>query len=118
MKQFTDLQGWQESHLLALSIYQATKNFPKEETYGLTSQIRRAVISVPSNLAEGFGRFPQKEKLQFYNVALGSVAEVKSQIMLAQDLGYLQAEISKNLLEKVELVQKLILGLVRSVRNA
>jgi four helix bundle protein len=118
MKKFTDLQGWQEGHSLALAIYKATENFPKQEMFGLTSQIRRAIVSVQSNLAEGFNRYSSKEKLQFYNVAIGSISEVESQLLLARDLEYLTLGLSEELLGKAELVRKLILGLIKSVRNA
>ena len=118
MKQFTDLQGWQEGHSLALAIYKATEDFPKQEVFGLTSQIRRAAVSVPSNLAEGFNRYSAKEKLQFYNIAVGSISEIKSQLFLARDLNYMSNNSAAELLEQTELVRKLILGLIKSIRNA
>ncbi|MDD5031726.1 MAG: four helix bundle protein [Patescibacteria group bacterium] len=89
IKSFTDLKVWQKGHELAIQIYRVTKNFPKEEIYCLMSQMRRAAISITSNIAEGFGRQGYKEKIQFYYLAQGSLIELKNQLLLAKDIGYL-----------------------------
>ena len=96
IQSFTDLQVWQESHKLVLLIYQITKKFPKEELFSLTNQMRRAAISITSNIAEGFARQSFKEKLQFYYITLGSLTELQNQILIAKDLKYLNhAEFGK-----------------------
>jgi four helix bundle protein len=77
IKEFTDLIAWQEAHKLVLQIYELTKEFPKDELFGLTSQIRRSAISITSNIAEGFGRQKYGEKIQFYYIAQGSITELK-----------------------------------------
>jgi len=105
---FEDLTVWQESQNLAVLIYQVTKKFPKEETFGITNQIRRAASSVSANIAEGFGRTSSKDKLHFYTVAYGSLLETKNFIYLARKLGYLAEDASNPLIEKCVLCQKLI----------
>ena len=89
IKSFTDLIVWQKGHALVLEIYKITSFFPKEELYGLTSQIKRAIISVTSNLAEGFVRHSKKEKVQFYYVSLGSITEVQNHLIIARDLHFI-----------------------------
>ena len=116
-KQFTDMTVWQDSHKLALNIYKATRQFPRDELFGLTSQVRRAAVSVPSNLAEGFNRLSLKEKVQFYSISMGSVSEVQSQLMLAKDLGYLSPDELTNLLILSESVHKQLVGLIKSLRS-
>ena len=81
IKSFTDLQVWQEGHKLVLLIYKVTKKFPKEELFGLTNQIKRAGVSITSNIAEGFSRQSYKEKLQFYYMSLGSLTEIQNQLL-------------------------------------
>lgn len=86
---FKDLHAWQEGHKLVLLIYEVTQKFPREEVFGITNQMRRAVVSVTSNIAEGFGRQGYKEKIQFYYLAQGSLIELKNQIIVARDITYL-----------------------------
>lgn len=112
IKTFTDLKAWQESHKLVLLIYTATKKFPKEETFGLTSQMQRAVISITSNIAEGFGRQGYKEKIQFYYLAQGSLTELKNQIITAKDIGYLNQESFKELMDQANISHQLLQGLI------
>jgi len=90
IQSFTDLVTWQEGHKLVLDIYKSTKSFPKEEMFGLTNQIRRAVVSITSNIAEGFNRKSIKDKTHFYVMAHGSVAEVQNQLLIARDVQYLE----------------------------
>lgn len=89
MLNFKDLAIWQRSHKLTLEIYRATQHFPKEEIYGLTSQIRRAVSSIPTNIAEGCGRHTNAELANFLNIASGSASEVEYEILLAKEVGYI-----------------------------
>ena len=92
MLNFKDLAIWQRSHKLTIDIYHATLKFPKEEIYGLTSQIRRAVASIPTNIAEGCGRRTNAELANFLNIASGSASEVEYEILLAKEVGYITAE--------------------------
>lgn len=117
IRTFFDLNAWQESKKLTLSIYEKTKIFPREEIFGLTSQMRRASVSVTANIAEGFGRISIKEKLNFYNLAYGSLTELQSHIFIATDLQYLSKEDAQKLLEKIESSQLLLHGLMRSTRK-
>lgn len=107
IRSFRDLRTWQAGHVLVLDIYRLTKKFPKEELFCLVMQMRRAVISFTSNIAEGFGRNTFGEKIQFYGMALGSLTELQNQILIARDLQFLSpveyetifsqtVEISKN----------------------
>ncbi len=89
IKSFTDLDAWQEGHKLVISVYHITKDFPKEETFGLISQMRRCAVSITSNIAEGFSRQSNKEKIQFYAIAQGSVTELQNQLIIARDVGFL-----------------------------
>ena len=111
---FTDLRAWQKAHELVLLVYKVTQKYPKEEIFGLTSQTRRAAVSVSSNIAEGFGRGTRKDKLQFYSVARTSLAEIESQLMVARDLGYMSAQTYAEVLALSEEVVGLIIGLERS----
>jgi four helix bundle protein len=110
-----DLEVWKESMDLVVDIYTITKQFPKEEQYGLTSQIQRASISVPSNIAEGCGRKSNKETHRFLSIALGSLAEVETQLIIATRLGYV-ADVS-TLLDKITKIRQLNLGLIRHIEK-
>jgi len=114
---FTDLHTWQEGHKLVLSIYTHTKNFPREEQFGLTSQIRRASVSITSNIAEGFSRNSFKEKLQFYAISLGSVTEVQNQLMIAKDVGYVPTPVFYDLHAQSIVVSKLLNGLIKKTKT-
>ena len=89
-KTFQDLIVWQKAHELVLGVYRASAGFPKSELYGLTSQLRRACVSVPANVAEGFGRRSKAEKSRFLNISQGSLEEVRYYLILARDLRYLE----------------------------
>ena len=99
---FYDLDAWQKSHKLVLEIYKLTRNFPKEELYGVISQLRRAVSSITANIAEGFARYHFKDKIRFYHQARGSAAEVQSFLLLAKDLEYISLEKCKELMEQAK----------------
>jgi four helix bundle protein len=117
IQHFTDLNAWKESHKLVLAIYVATKTFPQDEKFCLTSQIRRAAISIVSNIAEGFGRNTAKDKAQFYAIAKGSTLEVEGQLLVARDLNYLNEDNFQNVQKQILIVQKLLSGLVASAMN-
>jgi len=113
IKNFTDLNTWKEAHRLVLLVYKLTKKFPKDETFGLTNQIRRAVVSITSNIAEGFSRNYYKEKSQFYSMSLGSLTEVQNQLMIARDLKYISEEEFSGADELTVVVSKLLNGLIK-----
>tara|TARA_B110000971_G_C19887684_1_gene443795 strand:- start:239 stop:595 length:357 start_codon:yes stop_codon:yes gene_type:complete len=112
MKSYTDLEVWKYSRGLVKLVYMLTKSFPKEETYGLTNQIRRCAVSVPSNIAEGIGRQSNKETIHFLYIAKGSLQEVETQLYLSFDLEYISQEELKNILEKVISSKKLLNGFI------
>lgn len=116
IESFTDLNAWKEAHKFVLMIYKLTKLFPKEEMFGLTSQIRRAAVSIVSNIAEGFSRRSYADKGQFYAIALGSLTEVQSQILVARDLDYLSKEDFNKVANQTVIVSKLLNGLIKSSR--
>ena len=112
VKRYEDLVAWQKAMQLAKMVYGIQKRLPKEEVYGLGDQIRRAAVSIPSNIAEGFGRDTEKEFRHFLSIARGSLFETKTQLQLAESLGYLT--IDSELLALFSEVAKLINGLCRS----
>lgn len=116
VKEFEDLEVWQEAQLFAVEIYSVTKSFPKDEVYGITSQIRRAASSVSANIAEGFGRSTTNDKLHFYTIAYGSLLETKNFLYLAQKLNYIERDIVDSLIEHSIVCQKLINASKRSLR--
>ncbi|MCB0737128.1 MAG: four helix bundle protein [Bacteroidetes bacterium] len=112
---FKDLLVWQKAHELVLLVYKISADFPREEAYGLTSQIRRAAISIPANISEGFKRISNKEKLRFYNISQSSLEEVRYYILLAKDLKYIG---QNDELESIAIeVSKLQNSLVKSILN-
>jgi len=113
IKSFTDLTAWQKAHEFVVAIYRETKLFPKEELFGLTSQMRRAAVSITSNIAEGFSRKSHKEKIHFYFIALASLTELQSQILIARDIDFIDTEKTNKLAEKSNNVSKLIRGLIK-----
>ena len=117
IKSFTDLIVWQEGHDLVLQVYQATKNFPREEQFGLTNQLRRAVVSITSNIAEGFSRNSYKEKVQFYSMALGSVTEVQNQLIIARDIKYSPIKEFEQLAQQTIIVNKLLNGIIKKSKT-
>ncbi|MDP2650030.1 MAG: four helix bundle protein [bacterium] len=117
IRDFRDLLAWQEAHVLVLLVYQETKHFPKEEVFALSSQLRRAVVSVTSNIAEGFGRQSAKEKVQFYYCAQGSLTEVKNQLIVAHDVGYINATHFNKAFEQADTAHKLLQGLIKKTKT-
>jgi four helix bundle protein len=117
IRSFTDLTTWQEAHKLVLAIYTLTKAFPKEEMFGLTSQMRRAAISITSNIAEGFNRRSNKEKIHFYYMSLSSLTEIQNQLIASKDIGYLSSEKFSQIAESSVVVSKLLNGLIKSIER-
>lgn len=117
-KSFTDLKMWQESHKFALEIYKYTAEFPKSETFGLTNQLRRACVSVTSNITEGFERKSKKEFKQFLVIARGSLGEIQSQLLLARDLNYINLNQFKKLAEQSVIIHKQINAFIRSLQTS
>lgn len=117
IQSFTDLNVWKESHKFVLLVYRKTTSFPKEEVFGITNQIRRAAVSIVSNIAEGFGRQSYKEKVQFYSIAQGSNLEIQSQMLVARDLGFLKEKDFQEIANQSIAVGKLLSGLIRATKN-
>lgn len=116
MRPHQKLDAWSKSVDLVVAVYEAAKNFPKEETYGLTSQIRRAAISVPANIAEGAARYSQKEFAHFVSNAQGFSSELETELIIAHRLGYLSEVLFSQLLADLERIGRLITGLTRRIR--
>jgi four helix bundle protein len=114
---FKDLDVWKEGHKLVLTVYTTTKSFPKEERFGLTDQMRRCVVSITSNIAEGFSRQGVKEKLQFYYMSKGSLTELYNQILIAKDINYIDNETFKGIEDRIIKVGRILTGLIRSTKN-
>ena len=113
IKDFTDLKVWQKAHESVLETYKMTQGFPPEERFGLTSQMRRAAISIPANIAEGFKKRSQKDKANFYNISQGSLEELRYYLILAKDLGYYENIVP--LWDLCEEVGKMLNGLIKSL---
>jgi four helix bundle protein len=110
-----DLEAWKESRRLVTEIYRVTQAFPKEEMFGLTAQMRRASVSIPSNIAEGAARTGSREYAQFLNVARGSLSELETQLFIACDLGYISND--HPVLVMLRQVSKLVTGLHKAIRG-
>lgn len=115
IKNFKDLYVWQLGKTIVVDVYKLTKSFPKEENYGLTSQMRRCAVSIPSNVAEGFNRFHNKEYKQFLFYSLGSCAELEPQIEIAYDLEYLNNEIRNCIVEKINYESRMLRSLMNKL---
>lgn len=117
IKSFTNLKTWQEGHKFVLMTYKMTRKFPDDERYGLSMQMKRAAVSVTSNIAEGFSRGSYKEKKRFYDMAKGSLTELQNQVLAARDVGYISAsEFSKYAAQSLT-VLPLLVGLIRSSKD-
>ena len=117
METHKDLRVWQQSIEMVTSIYLLTQTFPKEELFGLVSQMRRASVSVPSNIAEGYARGTDKEKLHFLRVSSGSMSEVETQLMLSLNLGYINQEKYNELAEAIVSIWKQLNALISSIKK-
>ena len=117
IRRFSDLKAWQSSRLLTKATYQATNTFPASEAYGLTSQMRRAAVSIASNIAEGFKRDSMKDKIHFYVIAEASLTELECQTILAKDLGFIKTSDIKPLVDYCTQTEKLLCGLIRASKE-
>jgi len=117
LRDFRKLQVWEKSHKLALIVYRKTDSFPKSEIFGLTSQIRRAIISIPTNIAEGCGRKSKKEFLYFLNIAFGSASELQYLIFLSFELKYLDKTTENPILEEIGEIKMMLCSLIKTVEQ-
>ena len=117
MKDFKQLQVWQKSFSLTLSIYHATKDFPRAELYGLTSQIRRAAASTAANIAEGCGRGSQAEFARFLQIASGSASELQCHLLIAHELNFLDSHVQAQLENKLVEIKKMLASLIKSIKR-
>ena len=115
IRSYKDLIAYQKAYELCLEIYSITKQFPKEELYGLVSQMRRSAVSIPSNVAEGFRRYHNKEYKQFLYVPLGSCAELETQITIAKELDFLTGDHESALLEKLDHICRMTSNLIKKL---
>lgn len=117
MKTHKNLDVWQNSVEFVTEIYMLTNAFPENEKFGLTNQIRRSAVSIPSNIAEGAGRHSKKEFSRFLNIAQGSAAELETQLIISKNLDFIDYEQYENVVEKLTSIMKMLSGLVRSLKN-
>jgi len=118
MRDYHGLKVWHKAHELALSVYRATEAFPRAEVYGLTSQLRRAAVSAPTNIAEGCGRTTEVELARFLEIAAGSASEVDYLLFLARDLHYLDEAGYQTLQSQADEVKRMLGSFIRTVRTA
>lgn len=116
MRKFQDLQIWHRSHALTLEIYRATKSFPKEEIYGLTSQMRPSSSSIPTNIAEGCGRNSNADFARFLTISMGSASELEYQLILSRDLDYISLADFDHLFDDLTEIRKMINNFLKAVR--
>ncbi len=114
MRSHKDLNVWKEAMGLAKEIYSLTTDFPREEIYGLVSQMRRAAVSIPSNIAEGAARGSHKDFIRFLYFALGSLAELETQLLLSVELGYMN---NNEMSGRINEIRRMLIGLIKSLRN-
>jgi four helix bundle protein len=117
MKDFRELKVWKKAHLLTLNIYNVTSKFPKEELYGLTSQTRRACVSIPTNISEGCGRGSDMELARFFQIAMGSSSEIEYLLLLSHDLNYLNSSDIKSLTGEVIEIKKMLASFIKKLRT-
>ena len=117
LKNFKELNVWKKSYSLCLYIYKMTKNYPKEELYGLVSQLRRVAVSIPSNIAEGYGRKTTADYLRFLYISYGSVCELETQILLSGDLDYININTLEETIENIAEVERMLKGLITSLEK-
>ena len=116
MKDFRRLMVWQKSHVFVLELYRSTKSFPREELYGLTSQIRRAAVSIPSNIVEGCGRQGDAELGRFFQIAMGSAREVEYQLLLARDLEFISNATHSSLEQRLIEIKKMLNSFIQKLK--
>ena len=116
MKDFRSLKVWERAHQLVLAVYQATKTFPRQEMYGLTNQIQRAAVSIPTNIAEGCGKSGDIDFSRYLQIAMGSSSELEYQLLLAHDLNYLSDEVYQSLSNQLIEIRKMLNTLILRTR--
>lgn len=116
MRDFRKLSVWEKAHLLAVAVYKVTSSFPRDELYGFTSQIRRACISIPTNIAEGCGREGDTEFKRFLQISFGSASELEYQLLLAKELAFLNSKEYENLNEQVNEVKRMLSSLIQKIK--
>ena len=114
---YRDLDVWKKARVLVKEVYLLTRKFPKDEVYGLMSQMSRCAVSIPSNIAEGYGRQFKKETIQFLHIARGSLFELETQLFIASDLSYIDEECLEKLLMQLDDCKKLLNGLIKYFEN-
>jgi len=112
-----DLDVWKNSILMVTEIYKITNSFPKSEMYGLTSQIRRSAVSIPSNIAEGAARLHTKEFIRFLYISLGSIAEIETQLIIAGKLNYINSSDFESFENKIKLIRNQLISLIKALKN-
>jgi four helix bundle protein len=117
MRDFRKIQVWEKAHHFTLKIYKLTSSFPKDELYGLTSQMRRAAASIPANVAEGCGRDTQAELARFVHIATGSASELEYHLILAHDLGYIKDEDYPELNSTINEIQRMLHGFEKAIQS-
>jgi four helix bundle protein len=117
MKDFRTLKVWEKAHALTLAIYKATGGFPKQETYGVTSQIQRAAVSIPTNIAEGCGKDSDAELKRFFLIAMGSSSELEYLLLLAHDLNYLSDELHQTLHNDLVEVRRMLNSFIQRLKG-
>ena len=117
MKDFRLLKVWEKSHYISLEVYKLTKNYPKEELFNITSQLRRAITSVPTNLAEGCGRGSDKDFKRFVQIAMGSASESEYLLLLSKDLGYISNKEFDKLLNGIQEIKKMLSSLISKLKS-
>ena len=117
MRTFKELKVWQKSYQLCLDVYKTTRHFPKEEKYGLNHQLRRAAVSIPSNIAEGYGRKTTQQYIYGLYLAYGSLCELETQLMICYDLGYMSEENHRKLQISIEEIGKMLKALIKSLES-
>ena len=117
LRNYKELKVWQKSYQLCLEIYRITAKFPKEERYGLTSQIRRAVVSIPSNIAEGYGRKTTLDYIRMLYISYGSVCELETQVLLAEDLDLIEKDELGTLNKAIAEIERMLKALIKSLEN-
>ncbi|MCY7291624.1 MAG: four helix bundle protein [Ferruginibacter sp.] len=116
MQNYKDLKVWYKAHEFTVKIYEVTKQFPREEIYGVTSQMRRAASSIPANIAEGCGKFTQPDLARYLNIALGSANESEYFVLLSKDLSYLSVEHFEVLNKMINEIKEMLITLIKKVR--
>jgi len=117
LKNFKDLKVWQKAYQLCLEIYRITRKFPKEKIYGITSQMRRSAISIPSNIAEGYGRRTKGEYIQSLYIAYGSNCELETQVLLSGDLGFIEKSEFLRIHNEIGDIERMLKGLIKSLNS-